>query len=352
MRSRLIMLIGFWLSLLSSCTCSPQAQKLTSSDAKPLRLFIWGDYTSKEVLTAFEQKFQTQVIETNFASNEEALAKLQAGADGYDVIVPSDYMVTIMIKLGLLEPLDTAQIPNHQLVDPELLTKEFDPKNVYSMPYSWSATGIAMTAKKIKPAIEGYKDLLTRPDLKGKVAMLDDMREVLGAALRIQGDSLNSQDEAKIQQAGAFLKTAKPQIKEFNSSPAQSLLQGDIVAAQMYSNEALRARLKNPEIQFILPKEGATIAIDNMVVLKSSQNKKLAHAFINFMLDTEINKQFATALWTAPVNSQSAAQLPDTRKQLQVIGKPADLAKRAEPIKDVGDATTIYDRLWTEFKAQ
>ncbi len=344
------------LPFLQSCTCSRSTESKTKSGdqtaGKTINMYIWGEYTSKRVLDDFEQKTGIHVNETNFSSNEEMLAKLQAGATGYDLIVPSDYMVTIMIKLGLIDKLDRTKIPNAANIDPLFMGKDFDPKNEYSLPYSWSTTGIAFLKNKSPIKITSYKTLISNPLLKNRVSLLDDMREVFGVALKIQGDSVNSTDEVKLRQAAAVLTTAKQHIKEFNSTPAQSLVQGDIVAAQMYSNEALRVQMNNPELSFILPEEGATMSIDNMIVLASSQKKDEVYALINFFLDPVNNQKFVEDMIASPVIKGVIETLPQKFRDNEVISKPSDVIERSEPLRDVGQATTIYDRLWTEIKAR
>ena len=347
------------LALISvqSCTntCSRQSDSKTSANqpsSKSINLFIWGEYVSKGVLTAFEQKTGIHVNETNFSSPEEALAKLQAGVSGYDLIVPSDYMVAIMIKLGLLDKLDRSKIPNAAHIETALLNKDFDPTNEFSLPYSWSTTGIAIAKSKSPVKITGYKTMLTPPALQNRVSLLDDMREVFSVALKMQGDPINTTDEVKLKKAAATLTGFKQHIKEFNSTPAQSLIQGDVVAAQMYSNEALRAQQNNPDIDFITPEEGTTMAIDCMVILKTSQKKDEAHALIDFFLDAANNQKFVEEMVAAPVIQGVAEKLPPKLRDNPILTKPAEIAKHTESLRDVGEATTIYDRLWTEIKAR
>lgn len=152
---------------------------------------------------------------TNFASNEELLAKMQAGATGYDVIVPSDYMVAVMIKLGLLEPLKRSEIPRWEGLDPQFLGKEFDPQNTYSVPYGWATTGIAYNRKHFPEGIKSWKEFFENPKLKGHIGLLDDTREVFGAALKLKGQSLNSTDEKQLKEAQLYLIKNKGQIKAY-----------------------------------------------------------------------------------------------------------------------------------------
>lgn len=339
---------------IQSCTntCSRSSDSKTKQADKSLNLFIWGDYVSKSVLDDFEQKTGIHAHESNFSSSEEALAKLQAGASGYDLIVPSDYMVAIMIKLGLLDKLDLKKIPHAAQIEAALLHKDFDPTNEFSLPYSWATTGIAVAKSKSPVKITGYKTMLTSPELQNRVSLLDDMREVFSVALKMQGDPINTTDETKLKKAAMTLSEFKQRIKEFNSTPTQSLLQGDVVAAQMYSNEALRAQKKNPDIELVIPEEGTTMAIDCMVILKTSQKKDEAYALIDFFLEAANNQKFVEEMITAPVIQGVAEALPEKLRGNPIITKPEEMAKRTESLRDVGEATAIYDRLWTEIKAR
>ena len=189
-----------WVAILiigSACTkkgaeAPTAAQSGAATGSKVVNLAIWSNYIKPEVLTEFEKRTGIKVQVSNYSSNEELLAKLQAGASGYDVVVPSDYMVFAMSKLGLLKELDFTQLPNFKSIDPKYLKKQFDPANKYSIPYDWGTTGIAVNRTLYKGKIAGWKDLFNNADLAGKVTLLDDVRETIGAALKAQGLSLNS----------------------------------------------------------------------------------------------------------------------------------------------------------------
>ena len=345
-----IILATFVSIFFSGCTCSRQDSQ-TKDKVTSINLFVWGEYTSPRVLKGFQEATGISVIETNFASNEEMLAKLQAGATGYDVVIPSDYMVSAMVKLGLLAKLDHSKLPNFAGIDELLLAREYDPENQYSVPYSWSVSGIAYRKDKVSTPITSYKDLFERPDLKGHVALLDDMREAVAAAMRIHGHGTNDVNKEDLAEAAKTLKTVKSQIKEFNSTPATSLLQGDLVAAQMYSNEALRAQLKNNNLEFVLPSDGFTMSIDNMVILNASTKKDAAHAFINFIISESSSAHFTEDVIAAPVNKSARDNLPPNLKSNPILASPRTLHPTPEMQKDLGEFTADYDRVWTEVKA-
>jgi spermidine/putrescine transport system substrate-binding protein len=346
-----------FLSLaLCSCLSRGCSQGTTTTDTQEpgdhrINLFIWGDYTSESIFAAFEQQTGIQIVESNFSSNEELLAKLQAGASGYDLIIPSDYMVRVMKELDLLEPLDHTKIPNLKNIDPRLLNRDYDPKNSVSIPYSWSLAGLIYNKNKVSPAITGYLDLFTRDNLRHRISLLDDSREVVGSILKSFGQSVNTTDIEKLETAKIKLINLKRSIREFTSSPVSMLRHGDLLAAQIYSNEALRLIQTNPEFEFVIPDEGFTMAIDNMAIPRASTRKANVLKLINFLLREDINLQFAQELLAAPVIINAKAKLPEFMQKQPSISQFDIIEKRGEMLLDLGPHTAKYDRLWTEVKA-
>ena len=338
---------------LSACvkTCGNADQTANISDDKTLNLFIWGEYTSPEILNEFETATGIRVIESNFASNEELLAKIQAGADGYDLIIPSDYMVTVMRQLDLLAPLDKTKIPNAANIDPGLLGKSFDPENIWTLPYSWSVTGIVYNKARVIKPVAGYKDLFTRDDLNHRTSVLDDNREGIAGILKWHGFSVNTIDTPELAIAKASMIKVKSRVREFNSSPSSLLRQGDFLASQIFSNEALRLTASDNKFEFILPEEGFTVAIDNMAIPKNSLRKSNAMALINFLLRPDINLRFSTELLAAPVISGVADKLPPDMREHPALRGLKNIEAHAEMIQDLGQNTKLYDQLWTEVKA-
>lgn len=354
---RTISLLSFLVcSLLTGCmkSCSndgSSAGGAAKAEDKRVNLFIWGEYTSQELFKEFEEKTGIKVVESNFSTNEEMLAKLQAGAEGYDLIVPSDYMIAVMRQLNLLAPLDRNALPNLKNVSPDLLGRAYDPKNEISVPYSWAVTGIVFNKSKLTKPVTGYRDLFSRNDLNQRVSILDDNREAMASILKSQGHSANTTDDVELQEAKSKLLAVKKMLREFNSSPSAMLQQGDLLAAQIYSNEALRLAAKKPEFEFILPDDGFTMAIDNMAIPQSSKRKNQAHALINFLLDESVNIRFAKELLAAPVVKGATEKLPESMRSNPAIGQFELIKLKSEMIKDLGQNIEKYDRIWTEVKA-
>ncbi len=329
----------------------PAAQS-TAPAEQVVNLFIWANYTSPELLAEFTKKTGIKVQESNFGSNEELLAKLQAGGAGFDLAVPSDYMVAVMAKLGLLETLDRTKIPNFANLDPQFLGKTFDAKNEYSVPYAWSITGIAVNKKAYPDPVTSWADLLQNPKAAGKVSLLDDVREVIGAGLKLNGFTLNSTDPAALDKAKQTLLLAKKNVKAFNSSPIDLIKSGDVAIAHMYAQEAmLAARESGGSIEFVVPKEGATLAIDNIVLLKNAAHKDAALQLVNFLLETSANVDFVTRQMAGPVLKDTRSKLPESLKNHPVLFPSPEVLAKFEMMQDLGEATALYDRAWSELKA-
>jgi spermidine/putrescine transport system substrate-binding protein len=332
--------------------CSPGTEG--AGDKKPvtLHLFTWSDYTEETVVKEFERRFGVKVVTDTFGSNEELLAKLQGGASGYDVVVPSDYMVSILIKQGLLAELDPAKVPDLAHVYKHLKGLYYDPQNTYSVPYLWGTTGIGYNADLVKPPPESWQ-VLWDPRYKGKISLLNDEREVFGMALRAAGESLNATQPPKLEAAKARLMAQKALVKTYTSENYDQLLvSGEVVLAHGWSGTILRATDERPSIKYVIPKEGGTIWQDNLCVLKSSQHKDEAMAFINFLLEPQMAARITSKVKYASASEEARLFVPREIAQNPAIYPPASVVARLEWIKDVGEAIKLYDRAWTELKVK
>jgi len=342
-------LVGLFFSACTKNTQSPAG----SSGSRVVNLAIWSNYVSPELLGVFEKKTGIKVQVSNYSSNEELLAKLQAGASGYDVAVPSDYMVFAMIKLGLVRELDYSLLPNSKSLDTKFLKKPYDPGNKYSVPYDVGTTGIAVNRTLYKGQIKGWKDLLTKTDLAGKFTLLDDARESLGAALKMAGLSLNSKNPEDLKKAKDILIQARSRIKAFTSEPKMPLVNGETAVAHAYVSDALQAgRSTGNKIEYILPEEGCTLWIDNLVIPQTSQHVKEAHEFINFLLEPASNVSTVMAILATPANKDAFSLLPKDFQSNAVLFPSDKIQAKFEMMQDMGDATALWDRMWTEVKAQ
>ena len=322
-----------------------------------VNLYAWSEYIPQALLDGFTNETGIKVNYDTYSSNEELMAKLQAGASGYDVIIPSDYTVTIMINQKLLEELDFSKIPNFANIDETFKNLKFDPGNKYSVPYQWGTTGLAINRTLVTKQITKWADLWAS-DYNGKLVMLDDEREVIGMVLSVLGYDRNTTNETELEEAKAKLIELMPNIRVFDSdSPKTALLAGDVWMGLVWNGEAAIAHSENPSIDYICPEEGCGIWVDNLSIPKGAPHKDAALTLINYILKPEssilITKEF-------PYSSPNKAGLELMKTQdpemydsymsfTATNPSQADISN-AKSIVDVGEATTVYDRIWTEVK--
>ncbi|WP_374028952.1 spermidine/putrescine ABC transporter substrate-binding protein [Bdellovibrio bacteriovorus] len=344
-----ILIAGMVLcALLTACT-----KKETAETAQEVNLSIWGNYLSPELQAQFEKQTGIKLNISNYSSNEELLAKVQMGASGIDVAVPSDYMVDIMRKMSLLEPLKAELLPNRDLVSADFLKQSFDPENQFSMPYTWTTSGIAVNRDVFKGTVTGWKDLLDNPQLKGKFALLDDVRETTGAALKMHGYSVNTVKPEELAKAKATLLAAKKNIKMFASDTIDILNNKEVVAAQAYSSDALQAAAKAPgRIEYLIPAEGSTMAIDNLVIIKGAKHIEAAHKLINFLLSEEAELAKVKTTLSGPVLKNTQALLPKDLQNNKALFPELKTLQKLERIQDLGDNNKLYEDVWLEVKTK
>ena len=344
-------LLGWLVLAMTGLGC----QSKRASDATPLRsvnLAIWSNYLPTELLQEFEKKHGIQVRVSHYSSNEEVMAKLETGSSEYDLVVPSDYMVNAMIHLGLLRELDYSRLKNVKTLDPRFLKKNYDPENRYSLPYDWGSTGIVIDHAQYPGTITSWKELFERPDLAGKLSLLDDSREVIGAALKSLGYSLNSIDAKQLGQAKELLVKVKPRVKTFTSEPLTPLLNREVAVAQIFMSDALQVRAMRGEvIEYLIPREGGTLWIDHLVIPKQAKHPNEAHVLLDFLLEPKTNVETVKRVWVGPTNRETAQLLPPLLRENQHLFPPERSWSALEMIQDLGTSGVIWDRLWTEFKA-
>jgi len=318
-----------------------------------LNLYIWSGYLAPDTLKVFEQRFQTRVQCDLYDSVEALLAKLQSGNSGYDIVVPSDYAVQILRRQHLLSSLDKAQIPNlDRNLDPQFLGRPFDPGNLYSVPYTWGTTGIGYRKDRVGQLTGGWQ-VLWEEQYRGKIVMLDDMRENFGAALKLSGFSINSRDPAQLKTAKALLEKQKPLLQAYNSSNFQELLvSGDAWLVQGWNGQIVRAARENPNIGYLLPNQGTTIFIDSFCIPASASQKALAHQFINYMLEPETAAAIVNHTGYTVANRAARPYINRALLNNLALFPDSALLEKCEMLEDLGDTTLAYDRLWTEVRSR
>ncbi len=324
--------------------------------AKELHIYNWSEYIDPEIYDDFEQEFGVKVIEDTFASNEDLLAKLQAGATGYDIIVPSDYMVAIMIELDLLAEINYDNIPNFKNIDETFLNPPYDPDNKYSVPYQWGTTGIGYNVDLFEEAPDSWAYLFD-PDMAapyaGRMSMLNDSRESIGAALKYLGYSINSTNEQELEEAKQLLIQQKEWVSAYDSDGFEDLLaSGEVDIGHGWSGDYFAAAEEAEQVWYIIPKEGGVIWTDNLCIPKSPPSQYTAEVFIDYLLRPEVGAQITNYTWFGSPNKASEEFIDAEILEEPAIYPPPEVMDKLEFIRDVGEATAIYDRIWTEIKTE
>ena len=272
------------LAGLAACSRRAACQKSLPA----LHVYTWADYFKPELLKRFETEHRCRVVIDTFDSNEAMYAKIKAGATGYDLLTPSSYMVGVLFAQGLLQPLDAALIPNRKNVDPEYLKIALDPQMHHSVPYMLVKTGLAYRKSRVKDPVASWT-MLDRADLKGRITLLNDMRETIGAGLKSLGYSLNTTDETQLAEAREVVIRWKRNAAKFENEQYKSgLSSGEFLLVQGYSGDILQVQAENDDVAFVIPQEGTSIACDELVIPKTAKEVALAHAFIDFLHDPDV----------------------------------------------------------------
>ncbi len=304
----------------------------------------WSEYMDPDLIAEFEEEYDVDVVESFFDSNEAMIAQLQAGGI-YDVIVPSDYMVGIMIEDGLIMELQRGAIPNLANLDPFFADPSYDPGGRYSAAYQWGTTGLGINLTMMPDDWEPSWALVFDPDIvstyPGGFQLLNDPREAMGAALKYLGYSLNSTSLDELQEAVDLIQGVKEWLTSFNSDQfSENLVNGEVAVAQGYSGNffgAFDGADNGDDFTYIIPKEGATLWVDNMVIPNTATSPCSAHTFIDFILDAENGARLSEYNLYATPNAAAEELLDEDTKNDPGIYPPDDIQAILEVIEDTGD---------------
>lgn len=273
----------------------PASAVSAADDTIYLRVYNWGEYVSNgedgtlDTIKEFERRFpHIKVDYTTYATNEELYAKLKSGAASYDVIFPSDYMISRMIEEDMLVKLNFDNIPNFSDVMDSFKNLEYDPTNEYSVPYTWGTVGIVYNTTMVEEAPTSW-EALWDPAYTNQILMFNNSRDAFGIALKKLGYSQNTTDKAKLDEAAEELKEQKSVLQAYVMDEIFDKMQsGEAALAPYYAGDALTMIADNPDLAFVIPEEGTNRFVDAMVIPKGVRYQKEAEQFINFMLETDI----------------------------------------------------------------
>ncbi|MDK2802332.1 MAG: spermidine/putrescine ABC transporter substrate-binding protein [Oscillospiraceae bacterium] len=285
-----------------------------------LKIYIWGEFISNgednsmDIKKEFENKYGVKINLTTFASNEEMYAKIKSGSAKYDLIVPSDYMINRMISEEMLEKIDFENIPNFSNVMENFKNPIYDPTGEYSIPYAWGLVGIIYNSKMITEDINSWYSLFNEKYSK-EILMFNNPRDAFAIALKYKGYSLNSQNSEEFKQASDLLKKQQPIVQSYVMDEIfDKMINAEAIISSYYAGDFIKMEKDNPDLKFVLPKEGTNRFIDSMVIPKGSKNKNLAENFMNFILEPEVGLANIEYLGYSTPNKAVYELLPDDMK--------------------------------------
>jgi spermidine/putrescine transport system substrate-binding protein len=335
------------LAAASLPACKPKGG---AGEKKTLTIFTWADYLSEDAKAGFEKAHNCTVVIDTFDSNEAMLAKIESGASGYDLLVPSSYAVQALKRKNLLQPLDHAKLPNLKNVDAAYLAKALDPKMEVSVPYMMAPTCLCYLESKVSNPVNSWA-MLDRTDLKGRITLLDDMREVLGAALKFLGHSLNSTDPVQLAAARDVAIRWKKNIAKFeNEQYKTGIASGEFYLVQGYAGDLIQAAEENDDMRIFVPEQGSASSCDDLCIPKGAKEVDLAHAFIDFVTGDQVAAENMEWIGYRAPNSAAYSHLSEDFRGSEVLFPPDELFAKCEPIDDLGDKLPLWTAEWDKVK--
>ena len=318
-----------------------------------LRIFTWSDYLKPELLERFERENGCRIVVETYDSNEALYDSLAArDREPFDLLFPSSYMVKILRKQGLLLPLNPDWIPNLKNVDPSYLAQAFDPQMTYSVPYAVTVTSLGYLAKDV-PDFKPSWTMFDRADLRGRMTLLADVRETIGAALKSLGYSLNSTNDQELAAAKAVVLRWKKNVARFeNEGYKDELAAGTLRLAHGYSGDLMLAQADNEDVRIAVPEEGSALSFDDMVVPADAREILLAHKFIDVILDPRVAAEMTEYICYLCPNEVSYQYLSAEIRTNPILFPPPEVVEKLEMIADLGEANAKYAKLWNEIEAE
>lgn len=325
-----------------------------STSGGVVNVYNWGEYIDESVLDDFEEATGITVNYQMYDSNEAMYGKIAGGGGSdYDVVIPSDYMIARMIEEDMLEPLNFDNIPNFADIDPELKNPEYDPENLYSVPYMWGLMGVIYNTTMVDEEDLGSWDLLWNEKYADNIVMIDNSRDAIGIALKRLGYSYNTTDAAQITEAVDTLIQQKPILQGYAMDEIFGKMEGANAAiGTYYYGDYLTMVENNPDLGFYIPEEGTNIYVDAMCILKDAPNKANAEAFINYMCSTEAGLKNCEAIWySTPLLSVREALDPEVSSDPYAYPDESIMAQCESYAGLPQETLNLYDSEWTRLKS-
>ena len=342
------------LSAIMTATCLAGCGSQSSGENGKLYVYNWGEYIDEDVIKQFEDETGIDVIYDMFETNEIMYAKLAQDTSAYDVICPSDYMIQKMIENGMLQPLNFDNIPNSKNIGQQYYdtSRDFDPENKYSVPYCWGTVGILYNKTMVDDVVDSW-DILWNEKYSGQILMQDSVRDAYMVALIKNGDSQNTKNPDEIAKATEDLIAQKPLVQAYVIDQVRDKMIGDEAAlGVIYSGEAIYTARENPNLEYVVPKEGTNVWIDSWVITKGSKNVSNAEKWIDFMCRGDIAlKNFEYITYSTP-NIEAQNSIEDEDIKNSKVAFPDLSTMNVEAYQYLGDETDrLYSNEWMKVKS-
>ena len=350
--------LGVLLLLSSVPALAAETGKAAPQTGVTLNVYNWGEYISSgedgsmDVNAEFTRRTGIRVNYTTFEDNESLYSKLAGGGASYDVIFPSDYMISKLIREKLIQKLNFQNIPNFRYVDRGYRGLAYDPKNEYSVPYTWGVVGIFYNKKYVKEKVDSWK-ILWNEKYAGKILMFDNPRDAFGIAQKILGYSYNSTDPSEWDAAADLLRKQKPLVQAYVMDQIfNKMSSGEAWLAPYYAGDAATLVEDNPDIGFAIPtKEGTNFFVDAMCVPSSAGHPREAEEYINFLCKPDVAAANMEAVGYSTPETEAKKLLPKETQENPIIYPPESVLKRSETFLDLPDSTAkLVDTLWAQVK--
>ncbi len=353
MKKRILSLFLLSITALALTACGGNQ----SSENGEVIVYNWGEYIDPDVLTSFEEETGIRVIYDEFETNEIMYPKVEAGASAYDVVCPSDYMIKKMIDNDLLSKIDFEKIPNakkyigQQYYDQ---SREFDPQNEYSIPYCWGTVGILYNKTMVTEPVDSW-DILWNEAYADNILMQDSVRDAFMVALKRDGASMNTLDEAQLQKAKEQLIAQKPLVQAYVIDQVRDkMIGGEAALGVIYSGEAIFTQRENADLAYVIPKEGTNVWIDSWVIPKNAPNPENAQRFIDYMCRPEIAlKNFEYITYSTPNEGARELIEEEAIKNSPIAFPDLSQYQNLETYSYLGEeGDALYNELWKEVKSE
>lgn len=354
MKKRLLVMLVLLAVIISAMPMSG-----CSSNKVVINVFNWGEYMDETLIDQFEKETGIGVNYKLYETNEALLSKMEAGGSSYDVVFPSDYAISEMIKRDMLLPIDFNNVPNYKYVDERCKGREYDPENKYSVPYFWGTVGILYNKEMVDDPVDSW-DILWNEKYAGKILMKKDVRDTMGVALKKLGFSVNSTNDSELQQAKQLLLDQKPLVNGYYGDQIKDMISnGDAALGVTYSGDFMDLywdeSVDFSYVGYAIPKEGTNLWFDAMVIPKSCRYKKEAEMFINFMMDPEVAFQNSNEVGYTSPNTEAIKMMREEDPEvfeLAAYWPNDDVVNKGEVYIDLGDYKTIYNDIFTQIRVE